>query len=605
MTDTALPETGSLELALANGRRLLSHDPAGAAEQAREILSKDEHNGDALRLLAKALRQLGRQTEAERVEVQAIESASFDPTLVRAGRAILEDRLGDAEQMLRPYLREHSEDAAAVRLLAEVAGRAGYLDDAEKLLRRALELAPAFTDARMKLATMLCFQNKVEESLATLDELLAFDPDSISGQDSKAATLARIGEYREAARIYEKLLEQSPDYVFGWISYGQMLNTIGRFKDSIAAYQKATALDPTRGEAWWSLANLKAWHFTESDIGAMKAALDEDKIDNSSRVHLQFSLGKALEDAGRYEESFRHYEAGNLIRARESEYRPEKTHELVLRSENTFTEEFFRGRERAGVPDADPIFIVGLPRSGSTLVEQILGSHSSIEGTSELQYVPVIQRTLAKGYARPFPNFLTELGPEELKRLGSEYLAFSGPHRKTQKPYFTDKLPNNWEYLGFILSIIPNAKIVDARRHPMDCCFSSFKQLFSIGQEFTYSLDWIGRYYADYVRMMDHFDRLFPGRVHRVIHEKLIEDPEREIRKLLDYLGLHFDDGCLRFYQNDRAVRTPSAEQVRQPINRQGVGRWRPFEAWLGDLKESLGPVLDAYPNVPKFQDSK
>jgi hypothetical protein len=219
--------------------------------------------------------------------------------------------------------------------------------------------------------------------------------------------------------------------------------------------------------------------------------------------------------------------------------------------------------------------------------------------------VPVIQRTLAKGYARPFPNFLTELGPEELKRLGSEYLAFSSPHRKTQRPYFTDKLPNNWEYLGFILSIIPNAKIVDARRHPMDCCFSSFKQLFSIGQEFTYSLDWIGRYYADYVRMMDHFDRLFPGRVHRVIHEKLIEDPEREIRKLLDYLGLHFDDGCLRFYQNDRAVRTPSAEQVRQPINRQGVGRWRPFEAWLGDLKESLGPVLDAYPNVPKFQDSK
>jgi hypothetical protein len=232
-------------------------------------------------------------------------------------------------------------------------------------------------------------------------------------------------------------------------------------------------------------------------------------------------------------------------------------------------------------------------------------SHASIEGTAELQYMALMRREFAEEHSGEFPGPLSALSHEDLAKFGHKYLADSRTHRKTRKPHFTDKLPNNWEHLGLILTVLPNAKIVDARRHPMDCCFSCFKQLFSVGQEFTYSLDWVGRYYADYVRMMDHFDRLFPGRVHRVIHEKLIEDPEREIRTLLDYLGLPFDDACLRFYQNDRAVRTPSAEQVRRPINRQGVGRWRPFEPWLGELKQALGPVLDAYPNGPKFHDGE
>src|SRR5436190_1392701 len=317
MTNATLPETGRLELALANGRRLLSSDPDGAVEQAREILGKDEHNGDALRLLAKALRMLGRDKEAARVEVQAIQSSSHNPILVRAGRAILDGRLAEAEQLVRPYLAQRPEDAAALRLLAEIATRAGEVEAAERLLRRSLDLAPAFSGARLKLATVLCLQNRVTESLEILDGLLAFDPDSAPGLDSKAGTLARIGEYREAADLYEKMLEQSATYIPGWMSYGQMLNTIGRFDDSIAAYRQAISLDPSCGGAWWSLANLKTSRFTETDIEAMNGALAKNGLDNNGRVHLQFALGKALEDDGQYEESFRHYQQGNRIRADE------------------------------------------------------------------------------------------------------------------------------------------------------------------------------------------------------------------------------------------------------------------------------------------------
>ena len=605
MTNTALPETGPLEMALANGRRLLAFDPAGAAEQAREILSKNKHEGDALRLLAKALRLLGQANEAQRIEVQAVAAAPHNPTLARASRAIVDNRLEEAERILRPYLEQRPDDAAAVHLLAEVAGRAGYIEDAERLLRRAFELVPAFTEARLRLVKVLCFQNRIKEALVILDELLAVDPASTAGLDTKAATLAQIGEYGQAVEIYEKLVKLSPTYVSGWIGYGQILNTMGRFGDSVAAYRTVIDLDPNRGQAWWSLANLKTSCFTQADIEAMEAALDDIDPQTDDRVPLHFALGKALEDAAKYEESFLHYEQGNRIRSAKSEYRPEATHELVLRSEALFDDQFFRDHESGGAPQSDPIFIVGLPRSGSTLVEQILASHSSIEGTAELQYMALMRRRFAEEHSGEFPGPLSSLRDEDLGKFGHGYLADSRTHRKTKKRHFTDKLPNNWEHLGLILAVLPNAKIVDARRNPMDCCFSCFKQLFSVGQEFTYSLDWVGRYYADYVRMMDHFDRLFPGRVHRVIHEKLIEDPEREIRALLDYLDLPFEDACLRFYKNDRAVRTPSAEQVRRPINRQGVGRWRPFEPWLGELKQALGPVLDAYPNVPKFHDGE
>jgi len=593
-----MTDTGSLEMALANGQRLLAANPAAAAEQAREILSKNEHNSEALRLLARALHRLGQKQEAQRAEVKAVEAAAHNPTLVSVSRAILEGRLDEARNRLRPHLQRHPDDAAAVRLLAELVGRSGDVDQAKKLLQQAIELAPAFPETRVRLATILCFQNRVEESLDVLDDLLAIDPTSAPGLDAKAATLARIGNYHEAARTYEILLEHAPDHVSGLIGYGQMLNTIGRFEDSVTAYRRVIALDPKRGEAWWSLANLKVSRFSDADIQSMAAALREMKPDDDNAVFLHFALGKALEDAGQYEEAFRHYSQGNRIRADKSDYRPEHLHGLVRRSEAVFTKPFFEERRGAGAPAVDPIFVISLPRSGSTLVEQILASHSMVEGTTELQYMALIARRLMQGSAG-FPDGAALLGGEDLTALGREYLAGAKLHRKTDRPFFIDKLPNNWECLGLILTILPNAKIVDARRHPMACGFSNYKQLFGHGQEFAYSLDWVGRYYADYVRMTRHFDELFPGRIHRVIHEQLIEAPEEEIRRLLDYVGVPFEEACLRFYETERPVRTPSAGQVRQPLNRKGMEQWLNFEPWLGELKEALGPVLTAYPNVP------
>jgi tetratricopeptide (TPR) repeat protein len=522
-----------------------------------------------------------------------VEGAAHNPTLATVGRAILDGRLEEAGNLLRPHLQRYPDDAAAVSLLAELVGRAGNVAQAEDLLRRSIELAPAFPGTRLRLATILCFQNKVQESLTVLDELLAIDPNSVAALDAKAATLARVGDYQEAASIYETMLELSPTHISGWISYGQMLNTIGRIGDSIAAYRRVIALDPSRGEAWWSLANLKVSPFAGSDIEVMNSALLNMDSSDDAAVFLHFALAKALEDAERYEESFQHLSQGNRIRAEQTDYRPEVTHALLRRSEAVFTRKFFDDRQGAGAPDKDPIFIVGLPRAGSTLVEQILGSHSSIEGTIELQYMALIGRRLGD------PAELAKLDRPDLAALGREYLAGSRLHRKSEKPYFTDKLPNNWEHIGLILTILPNARIVDARRHPMACGFSNFKQLFSHGQEFSYSLDWMGRYYADYVRMMRHFDELFPGRVHRVIHERLIDNPDEEIRALLDYIGVPFEESCLRFHENERPVRTPSAGQVRQPLNRKGVDQWRNFEPWLGELKAALGPVLTAYPDVP------
>jgi tetratricopeptide (TPR) repeat protein len=598
MTDKAVPKTGSRELALANGRRLLAHDAEAAAEQAREILSRNEHDGDALRLLAQALRRVNRKSEAERVEVKAVEAAAHNPVLASVGRAIVENRLSDAGSTLQPYLQEHPNDAAAVRLLAELVGRAGEVARAEELLRRSIELAPAYADTYVRLATVLCFQNRVQESLLVLDELLAIDPTAVLALDAKAATLARVGEYGDAAGIYEEMLRLAPTHVSGWIGYGQILNTIGKTDASIAAYRRVIELDPTRGEAWWSLANLKISQFTAHDIEVMSAVLPGLGPTGDQAVYLHFALGKALEDAGRYGEAFEHFNEGNKIRAAGTTYDPKLVHDLVRRSEKVFTRKFFEERQGSGVPEKDPIFIVGLPRAGSTLVEQILASHSLIEGTIELQYMGLIRRKLMQG-PRGFPEGVNRLSGTDLAAYGKEYLDSSSLHRKTDEPYFTDKLPNNWESLGLILTILPNAKIIDARRHPMSCCFSNFKQLFSHGQDFSYSLDWIGRYYVDYVRMMRHFDELFPGRIHRVIHEQLIDNPEAEIRRLLGYVGVPFEESCLRFYENERPVRTPSAGQVRQPLNRKGMEQWLNFEPWLGELKQSLGPVLLAYPRVP------
>jgi tetratricopeptide (TPR) repeat protein len=594
--------TATLEVALANGRRLLDRDPRAAAAQAQEILFHDGENGDARRLLGQAMRRLGRHVEAAAAELDAIRASSRNPNMVQAAQAVLKGNLKEGERLIRAELSARPDDPAAIRILAEIAARTGALEDAEAMLRQAIALAPAYASARLRLVKLYVEENRLADALEALDALLDVDPGNFKAHGFKAAALAKTGDYADAVALYERLLERAPEKPRVWMSYGHILNTVGRLADSVAAYRRALAIDPTLGEAWWSLANLKTARFDSADIEAMAGALAgaraDGGLDDSDRLHIHFALGKAFEDSAEFERSFGHYSDGNRIRKEMLDYRAETLSRTVQRSKALFTAEFFSAREGQGCPAPDPIFIVGLPRSGSTLLEQILSSHSMVEGTSELPHIPAMrQRLEAEG---PFPEHLAQLPPERLRELGEDYLQSASIHRKTGAPFFIDKLPNNWLNLGLIRLILPNAKIVDARRHPMGCCFSNFKQHFAHGQAFSYSLEDLGAYYRDYVETLAHFDRVAPGAIHRVFHERMVDDSETEIRRLLEHLGLPFEEACLRFWENDRAVRTPSAEQVRRPINREGVERWKAYEPWLGPLKSALGPVLECYPEVPE-----
>ncbi|MDQ4086818.1 MAG: sulfotransferase [Pseudomonadota bacterium] len=596
-------EVGTIAQALALASRLLREDPRLAAEQARAILEASPHHPDAYRLLGAALRRIGEDEEAEQAELDAIAASVRDPALMRAAQALLDNDLPAAELILRPHLKRRPTDVAAIRMMAELAARLGRYADAENLLRRALELAPAFSAARANLATLLYRQNRPADAVAELDRLAQAGGEEAAHQNLKAAALGQLGSYEEAIGIYEQVLARFPGQPKVWMSYGHVLKTVGRQGDSVAAYRRAIAAAPALGEAWWSLANLKTVRFSDADMAAMTAALDDPTTAEEDRFHLHFALGKALEDRGEAESAFLHYAEGNRLRRATIAYDAEETSAHVSRCRALFTTAFFAEREGQGCPAPDPIFILGMPRAGSTLIEQILASHPQVEGTMELPDIPAIARRLSARRRRsepaPYPDGLAGLGADELKALGEEYLERTRVQRKAGRPFFIDKMPNNWLHLGVIRLILPKAKVIDARRHPLACGFSNFKQHFARGQAFSYDLADIGRYYGDYVDLMSHFDAVMPGYVHRVVHERLVEDPEIEVRRLLDFLGLPFDPACLRFHENARAVRTASSEQVRRPISREGLDQWRAFEPWLGPLKQALGPVLDAYPDAP------
>lgn len=509
-----------------------------------------------------------------------------DQRLIAAATALNANRLGEAEPLLRQHLKADPFNAGAIRMLAELAGRIGRYGDAETLLRRAIQIAPDFTSARANLALVLYRTNRPAEALAELAKVKADDGDNLGHANLEAAARGRIGEFDEALALYELVLGQNPHQPLVWMSYGHLLKTVGRQADGIAAYRQAIAQRPALGEAWWSLANLKTMRFTAQDLAQMEALLAGD-LPEEDRFHLEFALGKALEDAGRAEASFAHYREGNALRRKALPYDAGETTAFVDRMIAATPRELFAERARQGCPAADPVFILGMPRAGSTLVEQILSSHSMVEGTSELHDIPVLARREA-GY----PESLAALSPEKLAALGAEYLERTRVHRHSGRPLFIDKLPNNWVHAGFIHLILPNARIIDARRHPLACCFSNFRQHFARGQAFSYGLEDLGRYYADYVRLMDHIDAVLPGRVHRVIYERMVENTEVEVRALLSYCGLEFEPACLEFHRNERAVRTASSEQVRQPIFRDGTEGWKPFAPFLGSLEAALGPAL-------------
>jgi tetratricopeptide (TPR) repeat protein len=583
--------------ALAHGRHLLGLQPRLAEEQARAILDADPDHAGALRLLGAALRGRGEDDAALAAEVRAIAAARRDPVLMEAGAALVANDLGAAEPLLRGRLKHDPLDVAAIRMMAELAARVGRPVDSENLLRRALDLAPGFDAARANLATLLYRQHRAAEALALLDDMA---PGEIGDaqHNLRAAALGRIGGYDEAIAIYRDVLGRHPGQAKLWMSLAHLLKTVGEQEEAVAAYRRAIELAPTMGEGWWSLANLKTMRFGADDLAAMEAALDGAALDADDALHLHFALGKGHEDRGEDDAAWRHYTAGNALRRDQLRHDPSRTTALVDRNIALMNERFFEARAGQGYPARDPIFILGMPRAGSTLIEQILASHSMVEGTMELPDIISMVRRL-DGTEGAYPEVLASLDAEDLVSLGREYLERTQVARQTDKPLFIDKMPNNWVHAGLIRLILPNARIIDARRHPLACGFSNFKQHYARGQAFSYDLGHFGTYYADYVRLMAHLDRVQPGRIHRVIHEALVDDPEREVRALLDYLGLEYEPECLRFHENKRAVRTASSEQVRRPISRDGIDQWRRFDRWLGPLESALGDTLDHWDDAP------
>ena len=583
---------------------------AGQGEAAVGLLRRAVELSPALpgawQALADHLTAIGDTAGADAAYARHIKAATRDPRLLRPAAALCENDIPLAETLLREHLCERPTDVAAIRMFAEVAARLGRYQDAENLLARCLELAPGFHGARHNYAVALFRQGKHAAALPEIERLLAIEPRNPNYRSLHAAVLAGVAEYARAIDIYVQALKEYPRQAKIWLSYGHVLKTSGAAGEGIGAYRRALELEPRLGEAWWSLANLKTYRFDAADMARMRQQLARGDLAAEDRYHFHFALGKALEDEQRYADSFEHYRQGNALRRAQLHYDPERIDGHVKRSKSLFTREFLACASGQGAPAADPIFIVGLPRAGSTLIEQILSSHPRVEGTMELPDVPVLAHgigTQATDGGPRYPQVLATLSPGQLRELGEEYLARTRIQRKTGRPYFIDKLPNNFLHVGFIHLMLPNARIIDARRHPLSGCFSAFKQHFARGQNFTYDLAELGAYYRSYVELMAHFDAVLPGRVHRVFYEQMVENTEGEVRRLLEYCGLPFEPACLRFYENERAVRTASSEQVRVPIYREGLEQWRHYEAWLEPLKRSLGAVLERYPQVPDFTD--
>lgn len=556
-----------------------------------------------LRERADRLFQSGDHVAADQAYLGYVAAATDDPELMQAGAALMANQLAVAERLLKDRLKRYPTDIAAIRMLAELATRIGRYGDAVNLLTRCLELAPSFEAARHNYAVALHRQGRAEAAVVQVDRLLIRAPDNPNYAMLKAAALVQIGEYSRAIEVYEPLLRRHPDIPTGWMSYGHALKTSGRRDDCIAAYRRAIAGAPQLGEVYWSLANMKTFQFDAIEIAAMGAQLRRTDLTPEDRLHFHFALGKAHEDLNEYGQAFEHYAEGNRIRRAQIDYSADENAEHTRRAIAFFTPELFAAHRGSGAPDPDPIFIVGLPRSGSTLIEQILSSHSQVEGTMELPDLSSIARDIGgrrkHGDPTLYPEILGGFTDQQLRQLGEEYLRRTRIQRKSDRPYFIDKMPHNFLYAGMIRLIMPNAKIIDARRHPLGTCFSAFKQHFARGQTFSYELTELGRYYRDYVELMAHMDRALPGMVHRVDYEVLVDNAEREVARLLDYCSLPFEAGCLQFHENPRAVRTASAEQVRQPLYRDGVDHWRNFTPWLGPLRDALGPVLGAIEDLP------
>ncbi len=543
-------------------------------------------------------RMTGQAANAAEAAAHVATLKELPPEVVTATALFSDGELAEAEQLIRAFLIKHGHHVEAMRLLARIGLERDVLDDAQLLLEAVLDLTPDYHAARFEYAQVLSKRHMHQQAREQTERLLAVDRANRNYRTLHAMTCVGLGLHERAIELYRELLAGATQPADLHLSIAHSLKTLGRREEAIAAYRAAAAARSAYGDAWWSLANLKTYRFEDGELERMREAESAATTSVVDRYHLCFALGKALEDQEQYEKSFEYYARGNALKRAESRYRPE-VFELNTRLQiEVCTPELFARNTDGGVRAVDPIFIVGLPRSGSTLIEQILASHSAVEGTHELADLPRIVVDLqGRDWSLDNPRYpavLSQMSAADFRRLGEKYLSDTRVYR-TGKARFIDKMPNNFRHLGLIHLMLPNARIIDARREPMACCFGNLKQLFAHGQEFTYSIEDIARYYRTYLELMRHWDAVLPGRVLRVQHEDLVDDLEGNVRRLLDYCELEFEPACVEFHRTERSVRTASSEQVRQPIYREGLDQWRHYEPWLGRLREALGEALTRY----------
>lgn len=542
------------------------------------------------------LRARNQKADADAAAAQLHRIQSLPRVLLAVTNHLYEGRVLKAEEMVRAFLQKHPRHIEGMRLLADIGSRLGVHEDADFLLETAIALEPDNIQLRIDYIQVLRKRQKYAAALDQAKALLQRDPNSPAFQSLYAIEAMQAGDYEDALEAFDSVLAKLPDDPTTLTSRGHALKTYGRSEDAIASYRAALRSDPNNGDAWYALANLKTYRFSDDELDRMRVAQQSADLSFMSRVHIAFALGKAFEDRRDYDAAFVSYQTGNGLKQKQTRYTTEQMLAEFEAQKKYCSKDLMTAQSDLGCPAPDPIFIVGLPRAGSTLIEQILASHSQVDGTLELPNILSLAhrlrgRNLLSDRDR-YPKVLAELSSEELTRLGETYLEDAQIHRKGAA-HFTDKMPNNFRHLGLIHLILPNAKIIDARRAPLDCCWSGYKQLFAEGQEFTYGLDDIGHYYRGYLDLMAHWEAVLPeGRILRVQHEDVLADLEGQVRRILDYCDLPFETACIEFHKTDRAVRTASSEQVRQPINRSGQDQWKPFESFLDPLKKALGPSL-------------
>ena len=535
------------------------------------------------------------QPAADHAQQQIQKLEALPAALLYIDQILNEGRLGLAERQCRAFLKKNPTHTYAMSLLSEIANRLGYFDDAEFLLKKAVEFKPNDGDLRMQYAAILRKKQKFAKTMEQVNILCDQYPDNFIYQAQKASEIMQNGDHAQAIKMFDGILNKNPYNFSTHTSKGHAQKTLGETDKAIKSYQSAYQIKPDHGEAYFSLANLKTYSFNLDELNSMREQAKRVDLSLRDKSYFHFALAQACESIGEYEEAFFHLEKGNKIKNDQSKYSIERMDAELQAQIDVCNEDFFKDLGNGGHSTKDPIFILGLPRAGSTLIEQILASHSMIDGTLELPNILSIAQSLRGddiyGKLGNYPKSMKSLSLEQRESFGKSFIEDTRMHRK-DAPMFTDKMPNNFRHIGLIHLIMPNAKIIDARRYPLDCCFSMFKQLFAQGQEFSYGLAEAGSYYRSYVKLMDHWDKVLPNKILRVNNEDVIEDLEGQVNRMLDFLELPFEEECILFHETDRSVRTASSEQVRQPINKKGMGRWKPYAKNLRPLLESIGEEL-------------